>query len=127
MPDLFVFCLLLSAPLPSAAPPDTPAAVCTTSRRYIVFCLLLSAPLPSAAPPDTTARLLLSAPLPSAAPPDMTACLVQFCPQPRYGIFESRIMDEHIQALLSKQWIQQQTVDSTVEPRCLGFYDCPGP
>ena len=72
-----------------------------------VFCLLLSAPLPSAAPPDTTARLLLSAPLPSAAPPDMTACLVQFCPQPRYGIFESRIMDEHIRALLSKQWIQQ--------------------
>ena len=49
------------------------------------------------------------------------------CRQPRYGVTESRIMDEHIQALLSKQWIQQQTVDSTVEPRCLGFYDCPGP
>ena len=29
------------------------------------------------------------------------------CRQPRYGIFESRIMDEHIRALLSKQWIQQ--------------------
>ena len=29
------------------------------------------------------------------------------CCQPRYGLFESRIMDEHIQALLNKNWIQQ--------------------
>ena len=92
MPDLFVFCLLLSAPLPSAAPPDMTARLVQLIHKYWnrFYSAGVSRPI---------LGLQFSVATGSAQP----SC----CRQPRYGIFESRIMDEHIRALLSKQWIQQ--------------------